>query len=130
MSNNRNVNKGSKGLPQRLLAGITGSTFATIISIGIFSGMVSKGIIPEESVGYCAVAVLLFSIMVGSGIAISKSTKRMRISLYMGVIYCVLLLATTAVLFGAEYQGIGVTIFIVVIGCVLTVIVYGKLEIQ
>jgi len=122
MNTKPNLSKGSKSSARSIVAGVIGSILATIISITIFSGMILKEMIPENSKGYCAVAVLLISVTTGSSIAISNSSDRVKTSLYVGIIYSVMLLAVTAVLFGAQYQGIGVTIFTVTIGCISTAI--------
>ena len=115
------VSKGRNSMPKGIIAGVIGSVLVTFASVTIFSGMILREIISEESKGYCAVAILLASVTTGSSIAISKSSNRVRTSLYIGIIYSTILLTVTAILFGAQYQGVGVTIFVVIIGCILTV---------
>ena len=119
MNTKRNVNLRGDSRLKRMIAGITGSVLTTMMVTAIFAGMISKKIIPEEKLGYCTVAVLLISVIAGNKIGTSKCDNKTVTSVCLGTAYLAILLILTAIFFGAQYQGLGVTIIIVLVGCVL-----------
>ena len=100
----------------------------------VFSGLVSLGItaiasavaawlmlnrrISPDSVGYCAVVILLLASISGAVVAV-KRIKRLRFQMCMaaGAVYYVCLLAITALFFGGNYYGLGMTGMMIFCGC-------------
>lgn len=124
MDKKRNRNESSN--VRRAITGITGSILTTLMITALFAGMISKELIGEEKIDYCAAAVLLASIIAGGTISISKYENRIRSVLCMGGAYFAILAILTGIFFHAEYQRIGVTIVIVLIGCILTAMLSKK----
>ena len=119
MNTKRKISIHGNGVLRGMTAGITGSALTTLMSTAIFSWMISKKVIPEEHVIYCTVVILLISAITGSEIVISKCDKKAAMGICSGIVYLAMMLIVTTIFFGAQYQRIGVTTIIVLVGCVL-----------
>ena len=73
--------------------------------------------------GYCAMAILLLASAAGSAVA-EGTIQRLRIQMCLaaGGGYYLCLLAVTALFFGGQYQGMGVTALMVLCGAVLVIL--------
>lgn len=107
-----------------------GLTMAALASLGVtFAGaaltgyLISRDLLQESSIGYCAMALILLSSVTGAAVAVGK-IKRQRVLVcgISGAIYFAVLLSMTALVFGGQYQGIGVTALLVLAGSVLVVL--------
>ena len=95
----------------------------TLIGSGICAGMILKGMIPERYTGYCVMLILLLASTLGAMIAgINNKVKKPQRILLNCVLYEGALLILTAVLFGGNYRGIGVTSIIIFSGGALAAI--------
>ena len=110
-----------------ILIGVLVSLGVMLLSAGLLTFMIGKGILLESSIGYDVLAVLILSSASGASIAVRITEKK---KLFTGIItalvYSALLLACTALFFGGEYQGTGVTILVLSVGGILPVIIGGK----
>ena len=114
---NRKVTGTASSMPAGLALGAVGSLISTVIGAGVFAYMISAEKIPAEAVGYCAMAVLLISSVLGPLIAAGRiKRRRLYVCAISGLIYFLLLLGITALLFGGQYQGMGVTALLVLAG--------------
>ena len=108
-------------------AGLAVSVFSAIAVTGICSGLsawlILRGIVPEMAVGYLAMGILLVSSAAGAIVAEGTIQRlRTRICLAAAGGYYLSLLAVTAVFFGGQYQGMGVTALMVLCGPVLVIL--------
>lgn len=110
----------------------TGLALGGVLSLGVTVGLslvtaklVDAGTLAEESIGYAALVILMLSSGLGSWLAVAK-IKRQRLAVCMlsGLIYYGLLLCMTALFFGGQYTGMGVTA-LAVAGGVLVVCLLG-----
>lgn len=93
------------------------SMVLTVICCAVCAFGISQGLIPEESVEYCALAVLLITSILGNvastaGYKGNRFVRKMTIS----AIYCLELVLMTAIFFGGEYCNVIVTVFVVFSG--------------
>lgn len=120
------LKKDKNNLGRNVSYGIAVSLLVMVITIAIFAGLIKSERITEGASGYCTVCIHLLSIIIGACVA-SKEEKGniLRISLLLALVYCAVLIAMTAIVFGGQYQGISATIFVILTGCVIPVIM-GK----
>ena len=120
------LKKDKNNLGRNMSHGILASLLVMVITIAIFTGLIRSERITEGASGYCTVCIHLLSIIIGACVA-SKEEKGnvLRISLLLALVYCAVLIAMTAIVFGGQYQGISATIFVILTGCVIPVIM-GK----
>ena len=107
-----------------------GLGIGALVSLGI-TGMLSAltawlilgGRLPEDSVGYCAVVILLVSSAAGAATAIGRiKRRRFQMGMASGGVYFACLLAVTALFFGGQYEGMGVTALMILCGCGLVIL--------
>ena len=100
-----------------LAFGVTMSLLLMIVMAAALAKLVEKEIIAETQIGYGVMVLLLLSTFAGSKLAWSK-TKRRRLATCMaaGGIYFLVLLSITALFFGGQYEGVGVTAPLILAG--------------
>ena len=115
---------GSSNLTIKSVAmGSAVSIVVTVILVAIFAAMISTETIDNAWADYCTLLVLLLSATLGSMTAIRSATeKKLYLGLSVGGIYLLVLLAMTALLFGGQYRGVGVSAFVVFSGAILAVL--------
>lgn len=110
-------------IPVGLAAGLGMAVGFSTLAIALAAYLISEAYLPMDAIGYCAIITLLGSSYFGAKVATGK-IKRLRIqmSLISGGIYFLLLLAITAIFLKGEYEGVGVTLFVVASGAILSAI--------
>ncbi len=112
------VTKGAS-LPGGLLLGGGASLITTLILSVIGGKMVDGGVLSQNSMGYVAMAVIFIAAFTGSVIAMNRmKEKRLMVSTLSAGVYYLLLLGMTALFFGGQYKGLGVTALLVLAGAV------------
>jgi len=82
----------------------------TILGACVSAFMIHKEVVEESAVGYCSLVTLLVSSSLGAVLAMNRVKRmRMQVCLLTGACYFLSLLCITALFFGGEYTGIGVT---------------------
>ena len=125
------INRKSTGRASSMAAGLTigaiASLCVTVIICAIGAHMISKEILPQNQIGYCAIAAMLAATITGAAVASGK-IKRQKIMVCMlsGLIYFCTLLALTALLFGGKYQGTGVTLITVGLGSIAAALLVNR----
>lgn len=101
----------------------------TITGAIISAWLIGNEKIPEQSIGYCSMFILLAASFLGAWIAAAKiKHRRLYISILSGLIYYCILLAVTALFFGGQYQAMGVTALVVLAGCMSAALIGLKGE--
>ncbi len=110
-------------MPLGLCIGALISLALTLVMAGIIAWLVDKGSMPIAGIGYGAM-VTLFAAAAAGALTASRKIKRMRmqVCLISGAVYFLLLLSMTALFFGGQYQGIGVTAVVVFGGAVVAIL--------
>ena len=97
-------------MPAGLSVGGGVSLLITILLAILTAKLVDTGTMGEERVGYAALGILLVSSGAGSAVAAGKiKRRRLMVCMAAGAVYYGLLLAVTALFFGGQYSGMGVT---------------------
>lgn len=115
---NRKVTGTAVSIPVGIAWGVGIALMISVIGALLFSKMVDSQVLPENGIGYIAMSVILASSAIGAWVAgATIKHRRLLVCLLSGAVYYALLLAMTALLFGGQYQGMGVTALLVVAGC-------------
>ena len=101
------------GLAVGALSGLVISIFASVTA----AYLISAEILAQDKIGYCAMVVLMLASFVGAMVA-DRRIKKMPIQMaaISGLLLYLILLSMTALFFGGQYEGMGVTLLIVMIG--------------
>ena len=119
MTVNRKLTGRASSMAGGLAIGAVVSVFVTVLICAIGAHMISREILPQNQIGYCAIGALMAATIAGGAVASGKiKRKKMMVCLLSGLVYFCILLALTALLFGGQYQGIGATLITVAIGSV------------
>lgn len=126
MGNVKNTGR-AVSLPAGLAFGAVVSMIATVLIAFVGAQMIMKEVLLQEQIGYCSMAALLTGTISGA-IAASRKVKHRKIIVCMlsGCVYLCLLLASTALLFGGQYDGFGVTAITIFIGSIASALVTLK----
>lgn len=126
---NRKVTGTASSMPAGFLMSTAVSLVLTVAGAGLFAYLISKEILQESSIGYCAMVLVLLSAIAGAAAAVGRiKRRRVYVCAISGVIYFGILLSMTALFFGGQYQGIGVTALLVLAGCGLVALLGLKGE--
>ena len=90
----------------------------TILTSALLAWLVHKEVLKEENIGYGSMAILLSSALLGSMLAYSKvHRQKLWLCICVGIVYYLMLLSLTALFFGGQYTGMGVTGLLILGGC-------------
>lgn len=97
-------------MPMGIALGVTVSLIFTAVSAALLTWLALQGKISESSVGYYAMGILMLASIFGPMLSAAKiKRRRMVVCCITGAAYYAVLLLCTAVLFGGQYQGVGVS---------------------
>lgn len=114
---NRKVTGKAMSMPGGLAMGGLVSLAVTIVGSVLTANLILREVIEADSVGYCSVAILLLSSVLGARIAVkSIKHRRLYVCALSAAIYYAVLLSITALFFGGQYRGMGVTALVVMAG--------------
>ena len=123
MTVNQKVTGTAMSIPAGLALGVLVSLGITAAASALAGWMILGGRLPENSVGYCAMAILLLSSAAGAAVAMCKIRRlRFQMGMASGLLYYGCLLLMTALFFGGQYRGMGVTALMVFCGCTLVIL--------
>ena len=123
MTVNQKVTGTASTIPVGLALGVLTSLGITILASAVTAWLILRGTLAENSVGYCAMVILLLASMAGAAVAIGRiKRRRLQMGLAAGAIYYGCLLAVAALCFGGIYDGMGVTALMVLCGSMLVIL--------
>lgn len=124
MAFRKNSANKAANLPAGIGLGILVSALITLICATGITMLVANEKITDNGLRYVIPGVLFLSSFVGAWAAATR-IKRLRLQVCMleGVGYLLALLATTALFFGGEYQGVWVSGLAILIGCLFVAFV-------
>ena len=115
------------GLPISAGIGTLISLLVTLAGSAIVTWLIITEKAGEGSIAVASVVIQLLASIIGAWCAVAVSKQqRLQAVLLSGVGYYLVLLATTALFFGGQYKGLGITALIVFAGCGLVVLISGK----
>jgi hypothetical protein len=114
---NQKVTGRASSVPAGLATGaLTGLAITLIISY-LAAFMASRELLDRDMFGYCAMAVLILASFVSAKVAVAKIKKMpLQMAAASGLVLYVLLLSMTALFFGGQYDALGVTLVLGLIG--------------
>ena len=108
----------ASSIPAGIGIGLLVSMVITLAGAALTAYFIHKETIPEEGMGYGILLTLLLSAAAGAWIAVKRIQRlRMQMCMLSGLCYYLTLLAMTALFFGGEYSGMGITALVVLGGC-------------
>lgn len=127
MQVNQKVTGRSMSMAGGVITGVLSGLLLTIIGAAITATIVHRNLAPELALGYGSMITLLMSACLGA--IISWKCVRRRKLLLCGLTgggYYAGLLAITALFFGGQYRGMGVTALLVLAGAGCPAIMSGR----
>lgn len=117
MVTNRKVKGKAATLPAGVGIGTVTALGWTILASAVLAKLMDLERLPEDAVGYGALIILLTAGFLGAVTAYAKvKAKRLQVSLITAAAYYLSLLSMTALFFGGQYTGMGVTAMVILAG--------------
>lgn len=105
-------------MPAGLACGTGVSVGITLLASAILAKLLDSETLAWENIGYCIMVMLMGASFLGALTARRKVKRQILLScMAAGGIYFCVLLSMTALFFGGQYQGVGVTGLLVLAGC-------------
>lgn len=110
MVTNKKVTGTALPFPVGIAVGVLVSVGTTALLSAVLTWLVLSGKLNESAVGYASMGILLLSTALGSVLSAVKIKRRwLLVCELTGVLHFFVLLAATALFFGGEYHGVGIT---------------------
>lgn len=114
-------------VPAGLAIGALVSVAVTVLISAIGAYLVINEMLPQEQIGYCSIFALLASSILGAITAANRVKHRnLVVSLLSGLAYFVILLSVTALFFGGQYEGVGVTFIVILLGTAAAALITSR----
>ena len=114
-------------IPSGLAAGAAVSMIVTVVVCGLGAWLIASELMPQKQIGYCSIAALLLSAVLGGMTAIGRvKRKKLTVSLLNGGIYYGILIAVTILFFDGSFQGMGVTLAVILMGSLAAVLLANR----
>lgn len=114
---NRKVTGTAAAMPVGLAIGLGVSMGVTLLGSGILAWLINREMVAQSGIGYGSLGILLASSLLGAAVSYGKiKHRRMLVCALSGAVYFVSLLCVTALFFGGQYQGMGVTGLVILAG--------------
>lgn len=92
----------------------------TLVLSAVLAKLVDMEKIPQDKIGYGIMVLLLVCAFAGANVSCSKIKRQyLIVSAISAVIYFAMLLCITALFFGGQYSGVGVTAILILCGSLL-----------
>lgn len=102
-----------------VMIGTSVSMAGTLIGTAACAALISSETIAAESIGYCAMVIVLLASMTGAAIGAGKAKKkRLYTCMLIAASFVLSLLAITALFFDGAYTGVWVTALVISAGSV------------
>lgn len=112
-------------MPGGLAFGGLSSLAVTLIFAAILAKLIEAETLPETSIGYGVMVLLLLASFVGALVASGRiKRQRLLVCLASGLIYFLLLLSMTALFFGGQYSAVWQTALLVLCGSMLAAMMH------
>lgn len=123
----KKVTGAAMGIPAGLGLGILISLVITLAGAAVTAWLMTTEAMGEESTGYAAMIILALASGAGALSAVHLIKRlRLQMCLLSGACYYLTLLAMTALLFGGQYQGMGVSAIVILAVCALIAFIPSK----
>ncbi|MBQ3503107.1 MAG: TIGR04086 family membrane protein [Oscillospiraceae bacterium] len=122
------INTGkAASMPGGLALGAGISVAVTIILSAVIAKLVQTEALQQDQIGYAVMVLLITASSLGAAIAQGKvKHQRVLVCMLSGLIYYVILICITALFFGGQYTGFGVTGLLILGGAGTTALLSGR----
>lgn len=121
MTTIKKVKGTAKTMPMGVTLGVSVSLLITIVLAAVLTWGAIEGKVAEKTIGYMTMGILLISSILGTLLSALKiQRRRMLVCCVTGGVYYLVLLGGTAVFFGGNYRGTGVTGGLVLLGSLIS----------
>ena len=111
-------------MPLSIAVGCLVSVIITIFGSAVSAWLMDSEKLQESAIGYAAAVIILISAFAGCVVAVTVAGKqRLPVAAITGISYTLVLLAVTALFFGGEYEGVGVTALLIAAGTVCSLLI-------
>lgn len=119
MTTTKKVQGTAISIPAGVALGASVSLLLTCMLAVLLTWQLLDGRIEEKILGYALMGIHLIASFAGSSFSAAKTKRRrMLVCCITGAVYFLIMIGITAVLFGGNYQGTGVTGVLVMLGSV------------
>lgn len=116
-------------MPAGLAIGLCICLVLTLVLSAILAKLVSTEKLEWGNIGYGIMIILLITSLFGSKSTCLLTKRRKLMACFLtGLLYWLSLIMITALFFGGQYDGMGVTGFIVICGCAVSWVMESKGE--
>ena len=127
MIRNRITTGRALSMPAGLVTGLFISLVTTVILSAFLAKLVSTEKLEWGNIGYGIMVILLLTSVIGSKATCVMIKRRRLIGCFLaGLLYWLSLIMITALFFGGQYDGMGVTGFIVLCGSAVVCLLESK----
>lgn len=114
---NRKVTGAASAMPVGLAVGLGVSLGTTLLGCAVLAWLIGRETVPQSGIGYGSLVILLTASLLGAGVACGRvKRRRMLVCTLSGLCYFASLVCMTALFFGGQYQGMGVTALVILAG--------------
>ena len=126
MVKNQKMTGRASSMPAGLAYGLAVSMAVTLLGSALLASLVDRETLAWENVGYGVMAMVLAASFLGATAALGKiKRQKLPVGLLSGMIYWLCLLAITALFFGGQYDGAGVTGLLILGGSICAVLLHS-----
>ena len=127
MTVKRKVTGNAVSMPVGIALGFGVSMLITLAGSMLMAKLISDEVLMDTAIGYGAMVIVLMASIAGPAISAAKIQRlRLQVCLVSGVVYYGALLGITALFFGGQYQGMGVTALLVLAGMGTTILMVNR----
>lgn len=117
----------ASSVPSGLVYGAAINMGVTLIIAVILAKLVDAEMMACENIGYGVMVLLLVASYLGAFVSSGKiKRQRLLICFMSGLVYFAILLTITALFFGGQYEGVGVTLLLVFSGSMSAAFLSGR----
>ena len=117
---NRKQSGRAVAMPVGLIWGTAVSSLVTLVGVIVSAKLIDAGTIQQSGVGYAVLVTLLMSAFLGATVSVRKIKRQiLAVCALSGIAYFLILLSTTALFFGGQYEAVGATVLVILGGCFL-----------
>ena len=117
----------ASSIPSGLIIGALVSIGITVLVAAIGAHLVMNQYIDQDQIGYCSIAALILGTILGAITACKRiKHRKLMVCAFSGLAYYLLLLMSTALFYGGQYEGMGVTLLIVMLSTLAAALIVNR----
>ena len=114
---NKKVTGRASSVPGGLASGMLTGLVITLLASAFAAYLASREVLAQDMFGYCAMGVLVLASFAGAAVAVRRIKKMpLQMAVASGLLLYVMLISMTALFFGGQYDAMGITLVLVLIG--------------